>query len=353
VLHRDVKPANILLATRRSGERRILLADFGIARRIDDVSGLTQTNMTVGSVAHSAPEQLMGETIDGRADQYALACTAFHLLAGWPPFDGTNPAVVIAQHISSPPPELSDKRPELGGLNYPLVMAMAKNPVDRYPNCTDFAEDLAARTRSSAISSHPTAARTLATPTAPRGNTEPVTSIARPHRKRVLLAAVAFGLAAAVIALTAVIFANRDTSKPGSTANTAIAANSKPVAPPANSAPSPPQDVGIDLGLNTPITYPSCAGDGIVVLGLAVTPGRYAADVQHLLDTFPGASYLRTDHACPSLRQSTEAGNPIYLVYRVAGRTRNEVCEAVHAAGGGAYGKWLDLTGNPKLAIRC
>jgi serine/threonine-protein kinase len=61
---------------------RVLLADFGIARDVDEISGLTETNMTVGTVAYSAPEQLMGDDIDSRADQYALAATAYHLLTG-------------------------------------------------------------------------------------------------------------------------------------------------------------------------------------------------------------------------------------------------------------------------------
>lgn len=73
LLHRDVKPANILLTEPTSARRRILLADFGIARRADDVNGLTSTNMTVGSVLYAAPEQLTGDPLDGRADQYALA----------------------------------------------------------------------------------------------------------------------------------------------------------------------------------------------------------------------------------------------------------------------------------------
>lgn len=72
LLHRDVKPANIMLTPLDDGEQRILLADFGIARDIEDISGLTTTNMTVGTVAYAAPEQLMGEDIDGRTDQYVL-----------------------------------------------------------------------------------------------------------------------------------------------------------------------------------------------------------------------------------------------------------------------------------------
>ena len=82
LLHRDVKPANILLTEPEDGKRRILLADFGIARPLGDISGLTATNFTVGTLAYAAPEQLMGADIDGRADQYALAATAYHLLTG-------------------------------------------------------------------------------------------------------------------------------------------------------------------------------------------------------------------------------------------------------------------------------
>ncbi len=84
LLHRDVKPENILVAASDGRRRRILLTDFGIARRIDDVSNLTDDNVAVGTVSYMAPpEQLRGQSLDGRADQYALAATAFfHLLTG-------------------------------------------------------------------------------------------------------------------------------------------------------------------------------------------------------------------------------------------------------------------------------
>ncbi len=104
LLHRDVKPANILLSHPDSVDRRILLADFEIARWANEVSGLTATNMTVGTVSYAAPEQLMGAQLDGRADQYALAANAFHLLTGSPPFQHSNPAVVISEHLSASPP---------------------------------------------------------------------------------------------------------------------------------------------------------------------------------------------------------------------------------------------------------
>ncbi|QZA09260.1 serine/threonine protein kinase [Mycolicibacter heraklionensis] len=139
LLHRDVKPANVLLAGPGMDHRRILLGDFGIARRLDEVSGLTETNMTVGTVSYAAPEQLMGAEIDGRADQYALAATAFHLLTGSPPFAHSNPAVVIGRHLTAPPPRVSEVRPELAGLDGVLAKAMAKNPRERFGSCGEFA----------------------------------------------------------------------------------------------------------------------------------------------------------------------------------------------------------------------
>jgi serine/threonine protein kinase len=145
LLHRDVKPANILLTEPDGQPRRVFLADFGIARRIDDASRLTSTNMTVGTAAYAAPEQLKGEPIDGRADQYSLACTAFHLLAGIPPYDHANPMVVISHHVNSPPPPISAYRPELAELDSVFATAMAKKPDDRFASCQDFANQLGQR----------------------------------------------------------------------------------------------------------------------------------------------------------------------------------------------------------------
>ncbi|ORV19140.1 serine/threonine-protein kinase [Mycobacterium celatum] len=142
LLHRDVKPANILLGQPSHRGRQILLADFGIARQLGDVSGLTATNMMIGTTAYAAPEQLRGANLDGRTDQYALGCTTFHLLTGSAPFQHSNPAVVITQHLSEPPPRIGDRRPELAGLNDVLARALAKDPDERYPSCSDFAAAL-------------------------------------------------------------------------------------------------------------------------------------------------------------------------------------------------------------------
>lgn len=150
LLHRDVKPANILIATSPTDQHRIALSDFGIAREIIDSAGLTATNLTVGTVAYAAPEQLMGATLDGNADQYALAATAYHLLTGAPLYGNSNPAAVIGQHLTAPPPRLSTRRPELAALDSVLAKALSKAPADRFATCAEFATALVAASGSDA-----------------------------------------------------------------------------------------------------------------------------------------------------------------------------------------------------------
>ncbi|MCV7413583.1 nuclease PIN [Mycobacterium florentinum] len=139
LLHRDVKPANILLTHPGDDDQRILLADFGVARHLGNISGITETNVAVGTVAYAAPEQLTGSNIDGRADQYALAATAFHLLTGAPPFQHSNPIAVISQHLHEDPPRLSDYRPELAYLDDVFFKALGKQPAERFERCRAFA----------------------------------------------------------------------------------------------------------------------------------------------------------------------------------------------------------------------
>src|ERR1700744_2271787 len=139
MLHRDVKPANILLTHPEEDDRRILLADFGVARQLADISGIPETNVAVGTVAYAAPEQLIGSKIDGRADQYALAASAFHLLTGAAPYRHSNSVAVIGQHLHAAPPRLSDYRPELADLDEVFFKALAKDPADRFGRCREFA----------------------------------------------------------------------------------------------------------------------------------------------------------------------------------------------------------------------
>lgn len=143
LLHRDVKPANILLGDAQP-RRRIVLADFGIARELGASSNLTATNITMGTTAYCSPEQLQGLDLDGRVDQYALGCTAYQLLTGVAPFDHTSSAVIISQHLSAPPPLLGARRPDLAYLDGVIVRAMAKDPAARFASCTEFAAALGA-----------------------------------------------------------------------------------------------------------------------------------------------------------------------------------------------------------------
>jgi hypothetical protein len=115
---------------------------FGIAKAADETSRLTATNVAVGSVAYAAPEQLTGKALGGRADQYALACTAFHFLTGEPPFADSNPAAVIGSHLSSPPPRLGTLRADLGSIVNVLAKGMAKEPFQRFDTCREFAAAL-------------------------------------------------------------------------------------------------------------------------------------------------------------------------------------------------------------------
>jgi eukaryotic-like serine/threonine-protein kinase len=133
VVHRDIKPANFLLSRKEGSDERALLADFGIARALDDV-GLTATNSVMATVTYAAPEVLAGVRFDHRADLYSLGCTLFRLLTGKTPFSGDAgvPAVMLA-HLQQPPPRVTDRLPGLPpALDDVIARAMAKDPAHRF-----------------------------------------------------------------------------------------------------------------------------------------------------------------------------------------------------------------------------
>ncbi len=244
LLHRDVKPANILLGD-PNPRRRILLADFGIARELGEISGLTATNMLVGTTAYCAPEQLQGLDLDGRADQYALGCTAFNLLTGSAPFQHSNPAVVISRHLSAPPPPVSAQRPELAELDAVIAKALAKNPDQRYATCADFAAALGARSGTgSAGADGPTPF--ITTPTevisAPQ-STSPAGRTSRLRPAALIAALVAIALVAVAVMLGIQVLGGRSggqSSQPGSSAPS-------PSAAPPSSATPPPTTSALQL----------------------------------------------------------------------------------------------------------
>lgn len=138
LLHRDVKPANFLLS---SDDERVFLADFGIARALDDATNLTATGMVVATIAYAAPESLSGYTVDGRADIYSLGCSLFDLLTQRSPFGNSGGmAATMAAHLNDPPPRATDLVPALpAAIDHVIARAMAKNPDDRYQSARDFA----------------------------------------------------------------------------------------------------------------------------------------------------------------------------------------------------------------------
>ena len=232
LLHRDVKPANILMANHDTEGERILLADFGIARWIGEPSALTGTNMTVGTVAYAAPEQLKGEEIDGRADQYALAATAFQLLTGTPPFQHSNPAVVISKHLTADPPKIGSRRPELSSLGPVFDKALAKSRGDRYGKCIDFARALAHHIGMEEQQLGADATMLAPAATGPRH----AKAEAKPRRRIIVPA----GIALVVIAVAGVGFVIVDRMRDHS-------AEAKPHPSPASSAPAPPGNVTLPV----------------------------------------------------------------------------------------------------------
>lgn len=143
LVHRDVKPANILVDTREGRPDHVYLSDFGIAKALASSVSLTESGFLVGTPDYLAPEQIGGLAVDGRTDQYALACVSYRLLAGAPPYERDNGMAVMYAHLHEPPPSLAAWRPDLpGAAGQVLARAMAKIPDRRYGSCGDFADAL-------------------------------------------------------------------------------------------------------------------------------------------------------------------------------------------------------------------
>ena len=136
LVHRDVKPANILLAMEEGAVTHAYLADFGLTRRIGGARGLTASGQVLGTIDYVAPEQVEGGPVDGRADQYALGCVLFECLTGVVPFRRDGELAVLWAHVNDPPPRVTEHRPDLpAALDDVMGRALAKAPGDRYPSC--------------------------------------------------------------------------------------------------------------------------------------------------------------------------------------------------------------------------
>ncbi|MEU4403538.1 serine/threonine-protein kinase [Streptosporangium sp. NPDC023963] len=142
LVHRDVKPANILIAAHTEGDHAYL-TDFGITKHRTSISGLTQTNQFIGTPRYMSPEQINKEHIDGRCDQYGLACVVYEALSGRLPFQRDNEIALLWAHLAETPTPLTTLRPELPlEVDGVMMRALAKSPEQRYDTCGQFIAEL-------------------------------------------------------------------------------------------------------------------------------------------------------------------------------------------------------------------
>ncbi|WP_019204282.1 serine/threonine-protein kinase [Tsukamurella sp. 1534] len=145
LLHRDIKPANILVTADDDGDddRRALLTDFGVAKGGDDASQLTAVGTVLATLAYASPEQLCGEDLDPRSDQYSLAATFFHLVTGKVPYSGASTDAVIDAHFNAAPPRISQIRAGVPpAVDAVVARGLAKTPGERFATCKEFSNAL-------------------------------------------------------------------------------------------------------------------------------------------------------------------------------------------------------------------
>jgi serine/threonine-protein kinase len=168
LVHRDVKPSNVLIPSGGGRREHAYLGDFGLTKRLTSQSGVTASAAFLGTIAYVAPEQIEGRPIDARADQYSLACVAYECLTGHRPFEKEGDIAVLWAHMQDPFPSLAlHGVTELAATVDPIIQrAAAKAPDERYPSCGDFAADLEAALPSLAGQS-PTPTSPISVPTPP------------------------------------------------------------------------------------------------------------------------------------------------------------------------------------------
>jgi serine/threonine-protein kinase len=142
IVHRDVKPANILVDVTAGRPEHPYLSDFGLAKQEAAGAGLTSTGMLVGTAGFTAPEQISGDAPQPASDQYALGCVAFILLTGQLPFKGASPEATLWAQMSGSAPKVTALRSDLPAVDGVLARALARNPSERFPACADFIDAL-------------------------------------------------------------------------------------------------------------------------------------------------------------------------------------------------------------------
>lgn len=338
--HRDVKPENILL----DGKGFAYLVDFGLVQSAGQ-AGLTSTGMAIGSFNYMAPERFgNGAPVGPPADVYALGCVLYESLTGTKPFGADSMEQIIAGHLAR---QLPSTGTAYDGV---IARATAKDPAQRYRTAGELAAAATAaphQLRQTAVAPTPVAPTPVAPTPVPRVPPTPAggnVGLIAAFSAAVVLAAAIGGIllwntttstadldsAAAPAAVTTTATGTAPTTTTTTTTATTTAATTTAARPPG------------DLGLSTPISTPPCDGRTVAFVYNATNPGTYAQEVEAALARFPGASYLRTDQSCASLRQSLD-GNPIYAVF-YPGASLADTCATRNRIGGETYARRLDNT---------
>ncbi|MFD9563288.1 serine/threonine-protein kinase [Streptomyces sp. NPDC059994] len=179
LVHRDVKPGNILVAqgTDSDHPEHVYLTDFGLTKKSLSLTGFTSVGQFVGTLDYVAPEQISGRPVDGRCDVYSLACVVYETMAGAPPFQRDDDMALLWAHQYDQPPALTERRPDIAaGIDGVMAKALAKSPDDRYDSCLAFVAALRSAVKGAGAEGHPPTQvdlRVIGTPEPPRPPPEP------------------------------------------------------------------------------------------------------------------------------------------------------------------------------------
>jgi serine/threonine protein kinase len=336
LVHRDVKPSNILLT---EGGFAYLI-DFGIARSMAANADITGAGIPIGTVVYMAPERFEPHgRVDHRVDVYSLACVLFQCLTGATPFTGGNALALMHAHINQAPPRPTAFRPQLAPAFDDVIAAgLAKRPEDRFSS----AGALASAARQALTQTAPSY---LATSPVPDIRAVPETRPPASRKGVWWLAGAALAVVVAVLAAAAALnwpAGTRGNQTTGQTTTTT------PSVVPSSTETSDP-----DLSLSVPLSTPACDGSYIVIVGSAVNPKQYGESVQKFLDENSGAKYLHAPSTgCRSLRQQFE-GADIYSVYYGPFVNKARACDKRDSVGKDSFVRRLDDTSSPERAVSC
>ncbi len=239
LVHRDVKPGNILLAT-DGDEEHAYLSDFGLTKQVSSDSGLTKTGTFMGTVDYVAPEQIRGSEVDGRTDQYSLGCVMYECLTGSVPFVKDQDVATLFAHVEDEPPRVSVMRPEFpAAVSDVVARAMAKQRDARFETCQAFVQAARSALRETAPPLAPTVVAAgpaaISVPPAPPGRDEAPLEPTSPRGSRRGLLIAAIVAAVAIAGTVAGIALTRDgqdrAATTGSTGSTGVTSATGPTDP--------------------------------------------------------------------------------------------------------------------------